>query len=67
MGFVVLVLLPSTPEKKSWAFSEKEQEIGMRRSREAFNIAHSKVEPKQLIAVVKDPKVWVYGTLRVSL
>ncbi|OKL55581.1 hypothetical protein UA08_09178 [Talaromyces atroroseus] len=57
MGFVVLALLPSTPEKTTWMFSEKEREIAMRRSREAFNVAHTKIEPKQLIAVVKDPKV----------
>ena len=65
-GFIVLALLPSTPERSKWMFSKKVQEIAMRRYREGYNLAHSKVEPKQLIAVVKDFKVWIYGNLRAS-
>ncbi|KAJ8103705.1 putative pantothenate transporter [Lipomyces tetrasporus] len=61
MGFVVLALLPATPETAGWVFTKKEKEIGMRRSREAFNIPHTKIQPKQLIAVIKDPKVWFYA------
>lgn len=61
MGFVVLLLLPSTPEKSGWAFSEEEKQIAMRRTREAYNVAYAKIQPRQLIAVIRDPKAWFYG------
>jgi hypothetical protein len=60
MGFFVMALLPSTPETLRWGFSESEKQIAVRRTRENFNIPHTRIRPKQLLAVIKDPKAWFY-------
>lgn len=66
MAFVVRAILPPVPEKIRWFFSEKEKEIAIRRSRQAFNVPHSKLSPTHLLLVLKDPKIWFYGMLHVK-
>ncbi|KAH8705429.1 putative pantothenate transporter [Talaromyces proteolyticus] len=60
MAFVVRVILPPVPEKIRWFFSEKEKEIAIRRSRQAFNVPYSRLSANHLLLVLKDPKVWFY-------
>jgi len=36
--------------------------IAKRRSLEAYNVENPKLEKSHLLKVVKDPKVWLYGT-----
>lgn len=59
-----MALLPSTPETLRWGFSESEKQIADRRTRENFNIPHTRIRPKQLLAVIKDPKAWFYVSSR---
>ncbi|KAF3402848.1 High-affinity nicotinic acid transporter [Talaromyces pinophilus] len=61
MAFVVRAILPPVPEKIRWFFSEKEKEIAIRRSRQAFNVPHSKLSPTHLLLVLRDPKIWFYA------
>jgi hypothetical protein len=61
-GFVVMILLPPSPENLQWFFNAQEKEIGLRRYREAFNIERSKVSPKILLDTTKDAKAWFYST-----
>jgi hypothetical protein len=60
-GFVVLLLLPASPEKLRWFFTAEEKEIALRRYREAFNIERTKVSPRQVLNTFKDPKAWLYS------
>jgi hypothetical protein len=60
-GFIVLLLLPASPEKLRWFFNAQEKEIALRRYREAFNIERTKVSPKQILTTFKDPKAWFYS------
>lgn len=61
-GFVVLLLLPASPERLRWLFSAAEKEIAHRRYREAFNIEGTGIRPAQILKVLKDPKAWFYST-----
>ena len=42
-------------------FGPAEKEIAIRRSKQAFNTPHTGVKVHQLIAVLKDRKIWCYG------
>ena len=61
-GFVVFLLLPSSPEKLRWGWSTAEKEIALRRYREAFNVENdTHVRGAQILGVLKDPKSWFYS------
>lgn len=64
MGFLVGALLPSTPEKLKWGFSEQEKQMALQRAKENFNVPHTNIRPKQLIEVIRDPKAWFYVSCR---
>ncbi|KAI0121293.1 putative pantothenate transporter [Xylariales sp. AK1849] len=60
-GFVVLCLLPSSPEKLRWGFSDEEKKIALRRYRQNFNTENdTKIRGAQVLKVLKDPHPWVY-------
>jgi hypothetical protein len=62
-GFIILFVLPSSPERLRWGFSAAEKEIGLRRYREAFNIeGDDKIRGAQILGSLKDPKTWFYGS-----
>lgn len=56
-----MLLLPPVPERVRWMFGPAEKEIAIRRSKQAFNTPHTGVKVHQLIAVLKDRKIWCYG------
>ena len=60
-GFIVMSLLPPVPEKVKFGFTAEEKEMSIQRSKEAYNTLGAKVKPKQLLALVKDPKSYFYG------
>jgi hypothetical protein len=60
-GFVVIFLLPPSPENLQWLFNAQEKEIALRRYREAFNIERTKVSPKIILNTIKDTKAWFYS------
>lgn len=60
-GFVIFALLPPVPEKLKWGFTAEQKGIAIRRSREAYNIIDAKINPRQLVALLKDPKIYFYG------
>lgn len=61
-GFVILLALPSSPEKLGRLFTEEEKQLALRRYREAFNVeGDTKVRWKSVLAVFKDIKAWFYG------
>jgi hypothetical protein len=61
-GFVVILLLPASPENLRWFFNAQEKEIALRRYREAFNIERTKVSLKIILKTFKDTKAWFYST-----
>ncbi|KAK9420502.1 putative Pantothenate transporter [Seiridium unicorne] len=58
-AFVVLVLLPSTPETVKWYFSKEEKEIIIRRSRAAHNTGEGKIIPRLVLKVLAQPQFWL--------
>ncbi|PYI11228.1 putative pantothenate transporter [Aspergillus sclerotiicarbonarius CBS 121057] len=60
IGIVVLFVLPPVPEKLRWGFSQPEKEMAIRRSREAFNSEDAGIIPRQLFALAKDMKMYLY-------
>jgi hypothetical protein len=60
-GFVILVLLPPVPEKIKWGFTKEEKDIAIRRTKEAYNATDAKINPRQLLALLKDVKAYLYG------
>lgn len=57
-GFIVIFLLPPVPEKLNRGWTSDEKAIAIRRSREAFNSSDAKIQLKQIVALLKDPKAW---------
>ncbi|KAK4234664.1 putative transporter [Achaetomium macrosporum] len=62
-GVVLALLLPSTPERVKRGFTAEEKEIALRRTREAYNVPHTRPNLRQLIAALRDPKTWFYSIL----
>lgn len=60
-GIFTLFFLPSRPDKNPVIFTKNELVIAKRRSLEAYNVDNPKLEKSQLLRVVKDIKVWLYG------
>jgi hypothetical protein len=58
-GFVVIFLLPATPEKLKFGFSAAEKEIAIRRSREAHNTEEAKFLPKLILTALLRPVFWI--------
>lgn len=66
-ALVIFVLLPPVPEKLKWGFNAEEKQIAIQRSKEAYNIIDAKINPRQLIWLLKDPKIYFYGDWLSSL
>lgn len=58
-AIVILVCLPSFPEKKHWLFTEAEQELAVRRSRRAFNPVDAKVRPDAILSPLLEVRFWL--------
>ncbi|KAJ4349416.1 uncharacterized protein N0V89_008031 [Didymosphaeria variabile] len=58
-GFVVIALLPGTPETVRWIFSHKEKEIVIQRSRASHNTGSSKIKVKAVLEVLLHPLFWL--------
>ena len=61
-AFIVLSLLPSTPEHLKFIgrfFSKEEKEVIVKRSRLAHNTGESKIRPKLVLMLLRDPKFWL--------
>ncbi|KAH8201386.1 hypothetical protein TruAng_004469 [Truncatella angustata] len=58
-AFVILILLPSTPETVKWYFKAEEKEIVIRRSRAAHNTGESKIIPRLIFKVLTQPQFWM--------
>jgi len=71
-GFIIIFLLPSSPEKLRRGFSAAEKDIALRRYREGYNVqGDTKIRGSQILKVLKDPHSWmyiaIYGCTNVSL
>ncbi|RYP11172.1 hypothetical protein DL765_007859 [Monosporascus sp. GIB2] len=58
-AFAVLALLPSTPERVRFGFSEAEKKQIMTRSRASHNTGDGTIRPKLIIKLLLDPKFWM--------
>lgn len=58
-GFVVLVLLPTTPENVRLGFTEDEKRLIVRRSRASHNTGDGTIRPKLILKLLIDPKFWL--------
>lgn len=58
-AFFVIFLLPNTPEKVRFGFTEEEKQIIVRRSRRAQNTGESKILPRKILQVIFDYKFWM--------
>lgn len=58
-GFVVLALLPPTPEQVRFGFTEDEKKMIMTRSRAAHNTGNGTIRPKLILKLLIDPKFWM--------
>lgn len=58
-AFVILFLLPHTPEKIKFGFTEEEKQLIIRRSRRAQNTGESKILPRKILQVLFDYKFWM--------
>ncbi|KAH6658034.1 putative pantothenate transporter [Truncatella angustata] len=62
-AFVILILLPSTPETVKWYFKAEEKEIVIRRSRAAHNTGESKIIPRLIFKVLTQPQFWMVALI----
>ncbi|KAK5653020.1 hypothetical protein OQA88_9306 [Cercophora sp. LCS_1] len=62
-GVVIFFCLPNTPERVKRGFTAQEKEIAIRRTKEAFNVPHTRLHLRQMGAAVKDPKTWFLSVL----
>lgn len=58
-SFVVIFLLPNTPETVKFGFTEEDKQIIIRRSRRAQNTGESKILPRKILQVIFDYKFWM--------
>ncbi|KAI0010755.1 putative pantothenate transporter [Xylariaceae sp. FL0662B] len=58
-AFVILFLLPSTPETVKWGFKAEEKELVIRRSRASHNTGDGKIRPKLILKLLLDAKFWM--------
>ncbi|KEF63446.1 uncharacterized protein A1O9_01424 [Exophiala aquamarina CBS 119918] len=58
-AFVILLLLPHTPEKIRFGFTEEDKKLIIRRSRRAQNTGESKILPRKILQVLFDYKFWM--------
>jgi MFS family permease len=61
-AFVVMLLLPSTPEHLKLVgrfFTKEEKKVIVKRSRLARNTGESKIRPKLILVLLMDPKFWM--------
>jgi len=61
-GVVIFFLLPGTPERVKRRFTAAEKQIALRRTKEAFNIPHTRPNLRQILDALKDPKTWFFCT-----
>ncbi|KAF7525051.1 hypothetical protein G7054_g11215 [Neopestalotiopsis clavispora] len=57
-AFVILFLLPNTPETVKLFFTPQEKKIIIARSRAAHNTGESKIIPKLIVKVLTQPQFW---------
>ncbi|KAK0614839.1 putative pantothenate transporter [Bombardia bombarda] len=62
-GVVMVFVLPPAPENIKRGFTKAEREIALRRTKEAYNVPHTTIHLKQLLAVLKDKKILFYCLL----
>ena len=58
-SFIILLLLPGTPEKRHFLFTKEEQDLAVRRSRRAFNPENPKFRPKFILKPLKKVRFWL--------
>lgn len=58
-AFVILILLPGTPERIRWGFTAAEKEVVIQRSRAVHNTGDSKIRPALILKLLADPKFWM--------
>ncbi|KAF2457083.1 major facilitator superfamily domain-containing protein [Lineolata rhizophorae] len=59
-GFVIILMLPKTPEKApKLYFTQEEKEVIIKRSRAAKNTGESKIQLKLILKLLLDPKFWM--------
>ncbi|RYP46677.1 hypothetical protein DL768_007149 [Monosporascus sp. mg162] len=58
-AFAVWALLPPTPEKVRFGFSEAEKKQIVTRSRASHNTGNGTIRPKLIIKLLLDPKFWM--------
>jgi len=66
-AFVIMALLPSTPETVRFFFTEDEKALLIKRSRRAQNTGKSKIRPKLILRVLTDPKFWMLVSIESAL
>ncbi|OQU99153.1 hypothetical protein CLAIMM_04827 [Cladophialophora immunda] len=59
-GFVVLLMLPPLPEQVRWGFTEEEKALARRRTIEGYNEPNAQIKPKQILAIFKDRRTYLY-------
>lgn len=63
-AFVVMLLLPRTPESAPKAFfNEEERKLLIKRSRAARNTGESKIKPKLILKLLVDPLFWMLAVV----
>ncbi|KAI1077789.1 putative pantothenate transporter [Whalleya microplaca] len=58
-AFVILFLLPNTPETISWGFKPEEKALVIKRSRASHNTGDGKIRPKLILKLLADVKFWM--------
>ncbi|KAK0611670.1 major facilitator superfamily domain-containing protein [Immersiella caudata] len=62
-GIIVIFILPDAPERVKRGFTAEEKAIAIRRSKEAYNVPHTRLHLRQFGAAIRDPKTWFYSAL----
>ncbi|KAF2474391.1 putative pantothenate transporter [Lindgomyces ingoldianus] len=59
-AFVIISILPSTPETVRLGFKPEEKAAVIQRSRAAHNTGESKIRPKLILKLLLEPQFWMF-------
>lgn len=63
-AFVILFLLPPSPDKVHRGFTESEKKLLMQRAARSHNTGGKKIKPKVILKVLMDPQWWLFAGIQ---
>ncbi|KAJ5453418.1 uncharacterized protein N7458_004374, partial [Penicillium daleae] len=62
-GFLLFILLPSTPEKARFGFTQADKDLAVKRSCRAHNPEDAEIRPQKIVTTLLNPVFWLFGVI----